>query len=317
MTMHKSPWRRIAVTVSAMLIVLLIAASYRFAVSRGVFVHVEDKTPASCRVVAGIASVRDIVPDASGNAYFAANNGLYVFSSATVKRLAGTPKTFDPAALAVGVDGTFTALFREGGVWEISVFGPAAPGAVKEMGRLSADILSDPADLAALPPGRFYLVNKHASRSAFGHWLDDAFLIPRAEVTRFDGMKFVPVAKRLNSPDAVAVSADMSRLYVAQELSRNIITFSRNDFTGALDNASLFDLPAAPTKITLAKDGSLIVAAWPKQGAGAVYRVAMAGGLPQSADLVYSSRNEPVTAAAEANGHLLIGSQTRLLDCKL
>jgi hypothetical protein len=315
--MKSNPWRRIAITVSAMLIVLLIAASYRFVASRGLFASVEDKTPASCRAVAGIAGVRDIATDGAGIAYLAAKGGLYVFDGNNAKRLAGTPKTFDPAALAIGADGAFTVLFRQDGLWEVSVFGAPAPGQVKEMGRLSADILTDPADLAPIPAGRFYFVNTHSTRTALGRWLDDAFLIPRAEVTWFDGMKFVPVAKRLNSPAGIAASPDMSHLYVAQELPRNIVSFTRNDFTGALSNATLFDLPAAPTKITVAKDGSLIVAAWPKRGAGAVYRVHMADGVPQSAELLYASKAEPVTAAAEANGHLLIGSDKKLLDCRL
>jgi sugar lactone lactonase YvrE len=314
--MKSNPWRRITITVSAMLVVLLVAASYRFVVSRGVFASVEDKTPASCRVVAGISGVRDIATDAAGNAYLAADSGLYVFSG-SAKRLAGTPKDFRPAALAIGGDGSFTVLFRQNGIWEVSVFGSPAPSEVKEVGRLSADVLTDPADIAVLPAGRFYFVNTHSTRSAFGRWLDDSFLIPRAEVTYFDGMKFIPVAKRLTSPDGIAISADMSHLYVAQELPHTIVTFTRNDFTGAISDATLFDLPAAPTKIAVAKDGSLIVAAWPKQGAGAVYRIPVAGGLPQSAELLYSSKTEPVTAAAEANGHLLIGSDKKLLDCKL
>ncbi len=314
--MKPNPWRRIAITVSAMLVVLLIAASYRFAASRGVFARVEDKTPASCRAVAGIAGVRDIAIDGAGIAYLAANDGLYVFDGSAAKRLAGTPKNFDPAALAIGADGAFTVLFRQEGLWEVSVFGAPAPGQVKEMGRLSADVITDPAGLAVIPAGRFYFVNKHSTRTAFGRWLDDTFLIPRAEVTWFDGMKFVPVAKRLTSPAGIAASPDLGHLYVAQELPRNIVSFTRNDFTGALSDATLFDLHAAPTKITVAKDGSLIVAAWPKQGAGAVYRVQIANGLPQSAELLYSSKTEPVTAAAEANGHLLIGSDKKLLDCK-
>jgi DNA-binding beta-propeller fold protein YncE len=317
MTMKPNPWRRIAITVSAMLIVLLIAASYRFVASRGIFTGVEDKIPASCRVVAGISGVRDIAVDGTGNTYLVAADGLYAFSNSTVKRLTGTPKNFDPSALAIGADGTFTVLFRQNGLWEVSVFAAPAPSAVKEIGRLSADILSDPAGLAVLPAGRLYFANRHTSRSAIGRRLDDTFLIPRAEVTWFDGMKFIPVAKRLNSPAGIAVSADGGRLYVAQELPRNIVSFTRNDFTGALSNAALFDLPAAPTKITMAKDGSLIVAAWPKQGAGAVYRVQTADGTPQSTKLLYSSKTEPVTAAAETNGHLLIGSPNRLLDCRL
>jgi hypothetical protein len=315
--MHKSPWRRIAITVSAMLIVLLLAASYRFVESRGLFASVEDKTPAACHAVDSVRAVTDIAVDANGIAYVAAGDGLYVYDGRSAHRLAGTPTDFHPAALALSEDGAINVLFRQGAIWDMSVFAVSKPLTLAEVGRLSADTLNDPADLAALPGSRFYLVNRHATHSAIGRWLDDTFLIPRAEVTYFDGMKFVAVAQRLNSPSSVAVARDGSRLYVAQELPRALVTFRRNEFVGALDTPEIFALPAAPTRITVAKDGSLIVAAWPKRGAGAVYRVKTDVGTPLSNELVYSSTTEEVAAAAEANGHLLIGTAKKLVDCTL
>lgn len=313
---QKSPWRRIAITVSAMAGVLLLAASYRYVESRGLFASTEDKAPASCHAVAGIGAVADLAVDKSGNAYIAADGALYGYDGKAAVRFAGTPKDFHPAALSVAEDGTLVTVFRQDTVWELSVLGVVSPGVVKEVGRLSADTLTDPAAIIALPAGRFYLVNRHASRTALGRWLDDTFLVPRAEIQFFDGMKFIPVATRLNSPAGVALSGDASRLYVAEELPRRLVALSRNDFNGAVAEPVVLNLPAAPTKVALAKDGSLIVTAWPKKGAGAVYRVKTENGVPQSAELVYGSKTAPVTAAAEANGHLLIGTPKALFDCK-
>ena len=314
---QKSPWRRIAITASAMVGVLLIAASYRYVESRGTFASVTAVTPALCHRVAGIGGVADIAADKAGNAYIAAADGLFVYDGRVVERLSGTPKNFHPAALAVSDDGVIATIFRQGETWDLSVFSVAAPATVKEMGRLSADSLTDPAALVALPGGRFYIVNKHASRTALGRWLDDTFLVPRAEIQFFDGMKFVTVATRLNSPAGVAMAPDGSHLYVSQELPRSLISFSRNDFTGALADAALTSLPAAPTKLALAKDGSLIVAAWPNKGTGAVYQVKTQNGVLQSPELIYGSQQGPVTAVAATDGHVLIGSGRQLLDCRL
>ena len=313
----KSPWRRIAITVSAMLVVLLLAASFRFLQSQGLFASVPEYTPAACRAVSGIGAVADIAVDRTGNVYLAGSDGIYVYDGGKAVRLPGTPKNFHPATLALGDDGAIDVLFRQDGVWEMSVFGVSKARDVKELGRLSADTLSDPAAVVTLSAGRFYLVNKHASHTAFGRWLDDTFLIPRANVRYFDGMKFVTVAERLNSPAGMALSPDGHHLYVAQELPRSLASFSRNEFVGGLDHAELYSLPGAPRKITVAPDGSLIVAAWPRVGAGAVYRVRVEGGVPVAADLLYASKSEEITAAAEAGGHLLIGSQKRLIDCRL
>jgi hypothetical protein len=310
---QKSPWRRVAITVSAMLVVLLAVTSVRFLISRGAFAAAPEKTRA-CRTVPGIGVVADIASDGT-NAYIAAD-GLYVYGRGRLQRLAGTPKDFHPAALAIGEPGQLQVVFRQGQIWDISVFAFAEPLAVKELGRLSADTLTDPADLAALTAGRFYVVNRHAGRTALGRWLDDAFLLPRAEILYFDGMKFVAVVGRLNAPSGLAVSPDGAHLYVSQELPRSLASFSRSEFTGALDHAALFDLPAAPTRLTVAPDGSLIVAAWPKPGMGAVYRVTVAAGVPDRAELLYAGK-APVAAAAELGGRLLIAAGGHLLDCAL
>jgi arylesterase / paraoxonase len=321
--MRKNPWRRIAVTVSAMLVVLLLAASFRYVQSRGFFASVEDKTPAACHAVAKIAGVSAIAPDLRDDVvYIATRHGeVYAYLNGVLVKFSGVPKDFHPLALSVNhpahdTSRLFAVFARGDGSYAMATFEVGA-GKLIETGRLTTDQLTDPADLVTSDPLRFYLVNRHGSHTAFGRWLDDAFLIPRGEVLFFDGMKFIPVANRLNSPSGVAASPDGGHLVVAEELPRTLASFSRNVFSGALDNAELIRLPAAPTKISVARDGSLIVAAWPKRGTGAVYRVRVADGVPQPAELLYSTKSEEITAAAEVNGHLLIGSEKRLLDCKL
>lgn len=315
--MRKTPWRRIALTVLAMLLMLLLAASYRYVQSRGLLASVADKTPAACRTVAGISGVAAVIADERTHSAMVATRqgGIYVLAGSTATKFSGTPKDFHPLAIALA-GGRLQAVFaRADGTYALAVF-DVQPGKLVEVGQLTTDQLTDPADLAAIDDQRFYLVNKHASRTVLGRWLDDTFLIPRASVLYYDGMKFVVVAKRLNAPSAIALSPEGGYLYVAQELPRTVASFDRNVFMGSLDHPELITLPAAPTKITVAKDGSLIVAAWPKRGQGAVYRVRMADGVAQPAELLYATKSEEVTAAAATNGHLLIGSEQRLLDCK-
>jgi hypothetical protein len=322
-----NPWRRVAITVSAMLLVLLAAASFRFVQSRGVFTSVIDKTPASCRTVAGIGGVAAITPAATDGAYVATKSGeLFLVATGSTTKVSGFSKGSHAIALSAGrgADGTGTlqaVMARDDGSYYVASFTPVSsiipPAlAMKEIGRLTTDMLTDPADLVSVDGARFYLVNRHGSHTGLGRWLDDAFLIPRAEILYFDGMKFVKVAERLNSPSGIALSPDGDDLFVAQGLPRNIVGFTRNDFLGALDHAALTNLDAAPGKITAAKE-ALIVAAAPKAGAGAVYRIALAGGVPQTPELLWSSQTETATAAAQTNGHLLIGTEKRLLDCAM
>ena len=312
MTLSKSPWRRIVASVLAMLVVLLLAASYRYSAAHGIFAAVLDK-PAACRTVPGVAAVTAISTGPQG-IIVAGRDGLFAYANGAVSKLAGTPADFHPVAISAA-GANLQVVFRRGnGSPAIAMFA-LAPGKLSEIGRLSADVLTDPADIVSVDGERFYLVNRHATHSTFGRWLDDAFLVPRAEVLYFDGMKFVKVAERLNSPAGLALSADGSHLYVAQELPRALASFSRSEFIGSLDHPALFALDAAPTKLSLGKDGSLIVAAWVKRGVGAVYRVRLANGVPQTSELLWSSKTESVAAAAEVNRRLLIGTEKRLIDC--
>jgi DNA-binding beta-propeller fold protein YncE len=310
--------RRIALTVAAMLAVLLLTVSFRYVQSRGVFASVVGKMPGICRTVAGIDGVVAILPDESSRSAILATRqgGIFVWTGGTATKLSGTFQDFHPVALTMSNGKLQAAFARQDGSYGIAGF-EVSPGKVTEISRLTTDQLTDPAGIAALPEGRFYLINHHASHTALGRWLDDVFLIPRAEVQFFDSMKFVTVAKRLNAPSSVALSADGGFLYVAQELPHTLASFKRNDFTGALGEVQLLNLPAAPTNITVAKGGSLIVTAWPKRGQGTVYRVRVEGGVPQSAELLYASKAGEIAAAAEANGQLLVGTDKALLACAL
>lgn len=312
-----NPWRRVGLTLCGMAFVLLVVASWRYLVSRGVFTGVPDVSPRVCHTVPSIVHIKDITQN-SNTAYVATGEGIYSYIEGKVTRLAGTPKAFQPTALSLvrAPDGTgvLRAVFRQSGGWEISVFKVASTG-VEEVGRLSTDMLTDPAALASLDSDRFYLVNRHGTHTSLGHWLDDAFLLPRAKVLYFDGMKFVTVAERLNSPAGIALSADGTHLYVAEDYPRTLVTVTRNDFTGALENPQVLPIASGLQKITVASNGNLIVTAQPKAGSGQVWRVNVQYGVPQSAELVYSKKGETVTAAAGMGGHLLIGTGHGLIDC--
>lgn len=323
--MQRNPWRRIALTVGAMAVVLLAAASYRFVASRGLFTSVNPVSPGICRAIAGIEGVGDIAVDAPSRTAFiaavartpSARDGLYSYAyetpGARPVKFDGTPKDFHPTALTQirAPDGTvyLQALFHRNTGFTISLF-KVKPGAVEELGRLSTDVLTDPADIAALDANRFYVINRHATHTALGRWLDDTFLLPRANVLYFDGMKFVTVAERLNSPAGIALSPDDKHLYVSEDYARTLVNFVRNEFTGGTDTPAVLPIGSGLGKISVAADDTLIIAARPKPGMGQVWRVK-----GNTAELLYARRDSEVAAAAQLGRHLLIGAADGLTDC--
>jgi hypothetical protein len=329
-------WYRVGMTAGAMLFMLLLAASYRFLESHGVFTAVKPVSPGACRTIAAVEGLGDIAVDpAMKSAFLAAaartpsqRDGLYTYSYGTpgagLVKLAGTPADFHPTALALyrppGGKATLYAVNRRSsGDYAVQSFRVIVAGGVaklEERSSIAGRILSEPSDIAAVDEDRFYVVNRHTSRTALGRWLDDVFGLPRANTLYFDGTVFRVVAKQLNSPGGAALSPDASRLIVSEFYPRRLVTFTRNPYTGELKAPAVLPLPAGPGKMELA-DGSLIVAAWPKASAGEVLRVNLQNGVPQAAVPLYAGRDEEIAAAAETGGHLLIGTGGKILDCRL
>jgi hypothetical protein len=324
--MQRNPWRRVAVTVSAMLVVLLIAASWRFMQSRGVFTSVESKQPAACHIVPRFGGADDIAVDTAGRtAYLLWDRGVYAYAYATPGaqpvKMPGTPKDFRPHAMSLfrAADGTVylrIAFYHADHSVALSVF-RVNRDKVEELGRLTADVLTDPAALVSLDADRFYLVNRHATHTAIGRWLDDTFLLPRAEILFYDGMKFVTVAKRLNSPSGIALSPDGSHLYVTEEYPRTLVTFTRNDFTGGLDNPVSLPLPAGPLTVKTMPDGNLTIAAQPRWSTAAVYLVHVHDGVPGEVQPLFARSGESGYAAAASEGHLFVATDEYFFDCRL
>ena len=352
--MRSNPWFRVAVTACSVLVVLLLAASWRFLASHGVFTGVKPVSPGACRAITGLDGPGDIAVDAGTKTVIiaaaapapSAQDGLYIFAyekpDARPARLAGQPEDFHPVAVSFVRNSGGAALLavnrRSNGDYAVDVFEVSTEKdtvKLSEVGAITGDVLTDPADLAAIDRTRFYIVNRHSTRTAFGRWLDDTFGLPRAEVLYFDGMKFVPVVKRLVEPSGIAISADGSHVYVSENGGRTVLAFERNPYSGQLENAGSLAINSGLEKMSVGPDGGLWIAAQPKAFAvsafrrdpadpapSQVFRVSIEAGKPQSAMLIYSNEGSQIGAAdtvAVADNRLLIGSalDRKLLDCAL
>lgn len=350
--MRQNPWLRMALTAGSVVIVLLVAASWRFLASHGVFTPVKAVSSGDCRAIAGLNGPGDIAVDAADKLAFIAvagrtpsqKDGLYTYAygkgGAVPVKAAGQSGDFHPVAISLVRDGGVTMLMainrRSTGDYAVDVFEVQVQnGAIKlsEVGAVSGDLLADPADIAAVDRARFYIVNRHGTRTALGRWLDDAFGLPRAEVIYFDGARFLPVAKQLVEPSGVAVSAGGSHVYVTENAGRMVLAFTRNPFSGQLQNAGSLAIDSGLEKVDVGPDGGLWIAAQPKAFAvgdfrrdpskpapSQVFRVTIEAGKPQSAMLMLSGKQiGAATAAAVADHTLLVGStlDDKMLACNL
>jgi sugar lactone lactonase YvrE len=215
------------------------------------------------------------------------------------------------------------------------VVNPQTAPALVAQGTIEGGLLVNPQDVAAAGPGVFYVANGTAAANPVLHTLQTYGVIAGANVLYFNGMTFKVVADGLYGARSLALTPDGQHLIVSGLLSRNLMVFQRESFSGTLTEDKPLGLPAGPQMITVDPQGALWVAAhanlpaWrrfaadpSKPSPSQVFRVSLAGGVPQAARQIYGNAGTQIGGAgvaARAGNRLLIGSALdgRLLDCTL
>lgn len=364
------PVARSALTAAILVAVLVIGAAVRTLIAYGVFSGIKPGFDGTCRAIGGLTGPEDIVIDApSGIVFisvfdrrakarsgkFSVKDGLYAFTLDGVPhpiRLAGTPADFHPHGISLvqTPDGRRTLMainHRSDGTSSIDIFNLAPVDFVvngvkagyglklEETGSIAGGELTSPNAVAAIDADHFYVANDHGGTSAFGRFLDDMLLLPRANILYFDGMAFRVVAKGLAYPSGLALSPDGHMLYATETYARRLDAFTRSPISGALQQAGTLNIPSGVDDLRFDTVGNLWVGAHPKLSAMAAYRsdpsrpapsqifkVTLANGIPQSAAQIYANSGNEIggaSVAAVLGKQLLIGSplDDHILDCRL
>jgi arylesterase/paraoxonase len=325
------------------------------------FTDVTPGFAGTCETLTGIVGAEDIAIDRKSRLVFLSASdrrppypdkkmfadGLYTLPldhpEAGFMRLGGTPADFHPHGISLfrAADGSLTLMavnHISPGHSAVDIFDVTiANGATKlsEIGDIQSDKLISPNDVAAVGKEQFYVTNDHGSRTAFDMTLENYLMLPRADVLYFDGSVFREVAKGLVFANGIAVSNDGSHVYVAESTARRVETFARDSMFGTLTLRNTFVLPSGPDNIDVDEKGDLWIGAHPKLFAlvayggdpskpspSQIFRVTVAGGIPQTAVPIYTNLGRQIGAAsvgATADGHLFIGSifDPKILDCRL
>jgi arylesterase / paraoxonase len=354
------PVVRAAVTAGSIVLISALALTFRSLNAFGVFTDVVPGFAGTCTAIPTAPGPEDIaIDEKSGFAFISAmdrraraagkpapSDGLYAMAlngSPHLAKLAGTPSDFHPHGISLvrTPDGVLTLMainHRASGANSVDIFTVTAKdGAVRltETGSIQGGQLVSPNAIAAVDGTRFYVTNDHTSATAFGRMLDDDFVIPRANVLYFDGTVFFVVANRLAFPSGAVLSPDGRHLYVTEAYNRRLTRFARNPISGALESVDTLAIPSNLDNLRLDAAGNLWVGSHPKALAMAawrsdpskpapsqIFKVTLAGGIPQSATAVYSNLGGEIggsSVAAVTGERMLIGSplDTKILDCRM
>jgi len=348
------PILRAAVTAGAVLAAVVVGFGVRTLNAYGVFTDVTPGFAGTCSAVAGVEGPEDIAIDATSHRAFvsaldrramargkpSAQDGLYVLSldgTPHLTKLSGTPKDFHPHGISLMRDANGLVLMainhRSDHTNAIEIFEVAADGTLHQSGSITGGQLVAPNAIVALDRDRFYVANDHGSTTGFGRQFEDLFILPRANILYFDGLVFRIVANHMAFASGLALSPDGNFLYATETIARRLDTFSRQPVSGALEEAGRLDIPSGVDNLRRDANGNLWIGSHPKAFAMAafradpskpapseVFRVTLAGGIPQSATPVFTDDGKKIggsSVAAVDGNRMLIGSplDDHILDC--
>ena len=334
-----------------MLVLALLFFAGRMLWVNGLFSSSKTGFSGSCRVLSNLPGVTDI-EIAGGMAFVAvgsargprSEDGIYALpldGTGRLTRLSGAPKDFHPRGIGIyrspGGSGVFLLAVNRhtSGRFSIDSFEVTAPStkpALVSQGTIGSGLLTDPQDVAAAGAGSFYVSN-NIVMPAFLRHLADWGAIPNSNILHFNGMMFRAAAEDVYGARGLLLTPDGNQLLAASMTTRSIKSFSREMMTGNLTESASLTLDVAPEKLSLDSRGEVWAAGHPSliqwrdfltdpdhRPPSQVFRVALASGVPQAAELIYGNAGGDISAAGiavSADKRLLIGSALdgRLLDC--
>ena len=342
-------------TVLACCCAVAVFFTWRWSVAAGVFNTLPPVSPGTCRVIANLPGPEDFEIDAAHKLLFVSStnrrhpgtgDGIYAVrlddSNAAPLRLAGAPPDFHPHGISLyhapgGGDALTVVDHKASGFQSVEIFTVSYDGDTPKLApqsTIGGGLLVSPNDVFAVAPDHFYVTNDHATKTAFGRFAEDYLLWAHSDLVFFNGSSLKIAVQRIAFPNGVLVSPDGRHLYVTATNERRLIAFSRQDYTGNLEEIGSLSLPARPDNISMDAGGNLIIAAHPsllkvnafaddasKPSPSAVFRVRLdRAGVPQSYDTLYANDGHEIGASSSAavwNGHLFIGSvlDNKVLEC--
>ena len=158
-------------------------------------------------------------------------------------------------------------LYQEGAGAEthsVEVFEVTATFGLKHLRTLKHELMRSPNDLAVLAEDRFFFSNDWRFLSGTMRQAEQYLALPVSDLVFYDQGEARVADDGLNYPNGVALSDDNGTLWLNEVRGRSVRSYSVDRSSGALTRERLFPVATVPDNVTVASDGSLIVAGIPE-----------------------------------------------------
>jgi len=282
---------KLRLALAAVLAVVTAAAIWggAFVVKAGLYRPLTPVRPGACEAVRGFTGPEDIAIDRErGLAYITSADRFGVFNRGAAP--GGTimllrldrleqgptplmpldPDSFFPHGLDlwIGPDGE-RRLFAvnhgaDGQTHSVEIFEVTSLGRLVHTETVRSPAFTDPNDIVAMGPDRFYVTNLYGSQSSFGRGLERYLFRPRADIVYFDGDKARPVQSGLRMANGIVAGPQGERIFAAEVMGRKVRAYARLADTGALEPLWQLRLPMGVDNLTLGPEGALWAAGHPR-----------------------------------------------------
>jgi len=127
-----------------------------------------------------------------------------------------------------------------------------------------SDAMCCPNDVVAVSADKFYVTNDHGTKKGFGRTLEDYLRLPFSSLLYYNGKTFSKAQGGLHYGNGVNVSNDRKLLYVTTTTGQNLLTFTMDTTSGALEQVHKLPLKTGVDNIDVDADGNIWIAAHPK-----------------------------------------------------
>jgi len=179
------------------------------------------------------------------------------------------PEEFRPHGISLftAEDGTRTLMavnHPSGDRHTVEIFSLSDDDVLTHLRTVEDPLIMSPNDVAAVSPDAFYVTNDHDRPGQDGRMAAALFASPITTVAYHDGETTQVAASELALANGVAVSADLSKVYVTETLGRTMRIYARDAATGTLTQVERVFLGTGVDNIDIAEDGSVWIGAHPQ-----------------------------------------------------
>jgi arylesterase/paraoxonase len=142
----------------------------------------------------------------------------------------------------------------------VELFRESEPGLFSHVETFSDPLMNSPNDLVAVGPRQFYIANDKVLGGGLAGALQQ-FGIGASPLTYVDGRDARVALDNIASGGGINVSADGTRLYVAETSAQRIRVLERDPASGNVSELDRISIGTSPDNVDVAADGSLWIGA--------------------------------------------------------